>query len=209
MAERNVQRRLAAILAADIAEYTRRMEADTDGTVAAWHAARADVIDPGIAEFSGRIVKHTGDGFLAEFATVQDAVNCATAMQAGLADSPLEFRIGVNLGDIVDDGEDIHGEGVNIAARIEALADPGGISLSGAAYEQVRNRVDHRFEDIGEHQVKHVSAPVSVWRWAAEGAEPSVDVSEPIPGFDGRPAIAVLAFENMSGDPEQEYFADG
>jgi len=116
MADRRVQRRLATVLAADIAGYTRLMEADTDGTIAAWHAARGDVIDPGIARFRGRIVKHTGDGFLAEFPTAQDAVNCAIAVQKGLASSVLEFRIGINLGDIIDDGEDIHGEGINVAA---------------------------------------------------------------------------------------------
>ncbi len=112
------QRRLSAILAADVAGYTRLVEQDTDGTVAAWQAARTDVIDPAISKHSGRIVKHTGDGFLAEFPAVQDAVACAIAMQAGLADSRLDFRMGINLGDVVDDGEDIHGEGINIAARI-------------------------------------------------------------------------------------------
>ncbi|MEA3274631.1 MAG: adenylate/guanylate cyclase domain-containing protein, partial [Pseudomonadota bacterium] len=138
MADRVIQRRLAAILAADIAGYTRLMERDTDGTVAAWHAARSNVIDPGIAEYRGRIVKHTGDGFLAEFPTAQDAVRCAIALQEGLASSSLDFRMGVNLGDIIDDGEDIHGEGVNVAARLEGLADPGGICISGEAHALVR-----------------------------------------------------------------------
>ena len=166
MAVDGVTRRLAAILAADIAGYTRLMEEDTEGTVAAWHAARSQVLDPAIAQYSGRIVKHTGDGFLAEFPTAQDAVRCAIAMQEGLAANPLEFRMGVNLGDIIDDGEDIHGEGVNIAARLEGLSEPGGICVSGTVFDSVRNRIDAAFEDAGEQQVKHVSAPVRVYRIA-------------------------------------------
>jgi class 3 adenylate cyclase/predicted esterase len=163
MAE-EITRRLAAVLAADIAGYTRLMELDTDGTVAAWHAARADVIDPAIVQNSGRIVKHTGDGFLAEFPTAESAVNCAIVLQDGLAVSSLDFRIGVNLGDIIDDGEDIHGEGVNVAARLEGMADSGGICVSGMVYEAVRNRIDAGFEDLGEKTVKNVSAPVRVYR---------------------------------------------
>ncbi len=169
MAEKEISRRLVAILAADIAGYTRLMEQDTDGTVAAWHEARSEVIDPAIARFSGRIVKHTGDGFLAEYATAQDAVNCAIAMQNELAASPLEFRMGVNLGDVIDDGEDIHGEGVNLAARLEGLADPGSICLSGLVYEAVRNRIEAPFEDLGDKTVKHVSAPLRVWRIGRPG----------------------------------------
>ena len=159
MSEDHIQRRLAAILAADVAGYTRLMEQDTDGTVAAWRAARSDVIDPVIAEHSGRIVKHTGDGFLAEFPAAQDAVQCAIAMQEGLAANSLEFRMGINLGDIIDDGEDIHGEDVNIAARLEGLSEPGGIFISGMVFEAVRNRIDATFEDLGSQEVKHVSAP--------------------------------------------------
>ncbi|MCP4308340.1 MAG: adenylate/guanylate cyclase domain-containing protein, partial [bacterium] len=137
MVDQTVQRRLAAVLAADVAGYTRLMEQDTDGTVAAWQAARQEVIKPTVDNHSGKIVKLTGDGFLVEFSTVQDAVNCAIAMQRDLASSNLDFRIGVNLGDIVDDGEDIHGEGINVAARLEELADPGGICISGTAHEQI------------------------------------------------------------------------
>jgi adenylate cyclase len=192
------QKRLAAILAADVVGYTRLMEEDSDGTVAAWQVARTEIIDPSIARHNGRIVKHTGDGFLAEFSTVQAAVESAVAMQDGLASSSLEFRMGINLGDIIDDGEDIHGEGVNIAARIEALAEEGGISISGAAYEQVRNRLDCRFEDTGEHEVKHVSAPVRVYRIAAEREEATKIVSPEIPVAD-KPSIGGCSEFRVTG----------
>ena len=166
MGDRSVQRRLAAVLAADVAGYTRLMEQDTEGTVAAWQAARDEVIDPSIGEYSGRTVKLTGDGFLAEFPTVQDAVRCAISMQEKLAGSSLDFRMGINLGDIIDDGRDIHGEGVNVAARLEGLADPGGVCNSGSVYEQVRNRVDAAYVDLGEREVKHVSAAVRAYKVA-------------------------------------------
>jgi adenylate cyclase len=163
MSEGGESRRLSAVLMADIAGYTRLVERDTDGTVSAWKAARADIIDPTVAAFSGRIVKLTGDGFLAEFSTVQDAVACAIAMQKALFDSPLSFRMGVSLGDIVADGQDIHGEGVNIAARIEAFAPKGGICVSGVVHDQVRNRLDVDFKDLGDIPVKNVSQPVRVY----------------------------------------------
>ena len=158
------------------------MEQDTDGTVAAWQAARQDVIKPSVTDHSGKIVKLTGDGFLVEFSTVQDAVNCAIAMQRGLASSSLDFRMGVNLGDIVDDGEDIHVEGVNVAARLEGLADPGGILISGDVYNQVRNRVDAVFEDMGQQEVKNVSQPVRAFRVVLDGtAQALPPVRPPVP----------------------------
>jgi adenylate cyclase len=201
------QRRLSAILAADVVGYTRLIEHDTEGTVSAWKSARTTIIDPTVSKCSGRVVKLTGDGFLAEFLTVQDAVRCAIEMQERLQGRLLDFRMGINIGDVIDDGEDIHGEGVNIAARIEALAEPRGICVSAAVFEQVRNRVEQSFEDLGEHEVKHVSAPVRVYRVVLK--VPASNTSDIVRVRAEMPAIAVLSFDNMSGDPEQEYFSDG
>jgi len=207
MAQGNDNRRLVTILAADVAGYTKLVEQDTDGTVTAWKAARSDVIEPAIDSHAGRIVKLTGDGFLAEFPTVQDAVKSAVAMQKALTESPLDFRMGINLGDIIDDGQDIHGEGVNIAARIEALADKGGICITGLVHDSVRHRLDYEYEDMGEHEVKHVTAPVRVYaiRFAGDNALKTTVVMSGA----NKPTIAILPFLNMSGDPEQEYFSDG
>ena len=210
MDEQESSRRLSAVLIADIAGYTKLVEQDTEGTVSELKSVRASAINPEIARLNGRIVKHTGDGFLAEFQSVQDAVDCAIAMQAGLRTSSLKFRMAVNLGDVIDDGEDIYGEGVNIAARLEALADPGGISISGGVFDQVRNRVQANFEDLGEHEVKHVSAPVRVYKIEVSTSNTALSSKAPQTTMHAdKPSIAVLPFDNMSGDPEQEFFADG
>ncbi|MDP6622348.1 MAG: adenylate/guanylate cyclase domain-containing protein [Alphaproteobacteria bacterium] len=180
MSDGDVTRRLAAILAADVAGYTRMMEVDEAATLDAWWSARREIIDPGIAEHGGRIVKHTGDGFLAEFGTATEAVRCAAAMQTALAaanaERPqanrLDFRMGVNLGEIVVDQEDIYGEGVNLAARLESLAKPGGICISALVHEQVRNRLEFEYEYLGARRVKHVAEPVRHYRVILEGEAP-------------------------------------
>ncbi len=181
------------------------MEQDTDGTVAAWQAARQEVIKPVVADHSGKIVKLTGDGFLFEFSTVRDAVNCAIAMQRGLASSSLDFRMGVHLGDIVDDGEDIHGEGVNVAARLEGLADPGGVCISGDVYNQVRNRIEATFEDLGDQKVKNVSASVRVYRLSSSArpneAVPSFAVADQNIKFCKSPDGVQIAYATLGQGP--------
>ena len=206
-------RRLAAILAADVAGYSRLMGADEEGTLERLKALRSELFDPKFAEHRGRIVKTTGDGLLVEFASVVDAVRCAVEVQQAMserdtdvaADSRIELRIGINLGDVIVEGDDLYGDGVNIAARIEALADPGGVFVSNTVHDQVRDRLPFAFEDLGEQQVKNIARPVRVYRVRdAAGAK-----SPPALPLPDKPSIAVLPFANLSGDPEQEYFADG
>jgi adenylate cyclase len=215
VADKRVERRLAAILAADVAGYTGRMEADEVGTLRVLQAHRSELIEPAVAEHRGRIVKTTGDGFLVEFASVVDAVTCAVAIQRGMAmrnaDSPpgrrLDFRIGINLGDVMVDGNDVYGDGVNIAARLESLAEPGSVLLSAAVRDQVRNRVDVELSEIGERTLKNMARPVLVYRVELAGGD-----AAPTPAglsLPDKPSIAVLPFANLSGDSEQEYFADG
>jgi TolB-like protein/class 3 adenylate cyclase len=213
------KRRLAAVLAADVAGYSRLMGADEEGTHDRLQAHFRELVYPKIRGHRGRIVKNTGDGCLAEFASVVDAVRCAIEVQRGMADREPEvpeerqirFRIGINLGDIIAEGEDIFGDGVNIAARLEALAEPGGICVSRVVRDQVRDRLDYTFEDMGEQQVKNIARPVRVYRVRDRG----VPIEEPLPAspqplpLPDKPSVAVLPFTNMSGDPEQEYFADG
>jgi adenylate cyclase len=221
MAEERVERRLTAILAADVAGYSRLMGADEEGTLAALKMLRREVADPKIKEHRGRIVNTTGDGMLSEFASVVDAVRCAVDVQremaarnAGLpAERRIDFRIGVNLGDIIIDENDIFGDGVNIAARLEALAEPGGICVSRIVRDQVRDKLAIPFEDMGEQQVKNITRPVRAFRilpTERAGGRPSIlpETAAPRPPPD-RPSIAVLPFNNASGDPEQEYFVDG
>jgi adenylate cyclase len=213
------KRRLAAIVSADVVGYSRLMGADEQGTLAAMRAHRSELIDPKIAEHGGRIVKTMGDGLLLEFPSVVDATQCSIEVQQGTAernrdidnDWRIVFRVGINLGDIVVDGDDILGDGVNIAARLQEIAEPGGICLSDTAFQQVNGKVDAQFTDGGEVTLKNIAGPVRVLRWSPrDGVPVSIsDVSQPVPGFDGRPAIAVLAFENLSHDPEQEFLADG
>jgi len=216
-------RRLAAILAADVAGYSRLMGADEEGTHERLKSHLRGLVDPKIAEHRGRIVKNTGDGFLAEFASVVDAVRCAVEMQHGMIDREPEvpdercirFRIGINLGDVIVEEHDIFGDGVNVAARLEGLAEPGGICVSRVVRDQLRDRLDYAFEDMGEQSVKNIARPVRVYAWRREGStdvlitSASSATTSPSPAAAPRLSIVVLPFTNLSNDAEQQYFADG
>jgi len=211
-----IERRLAAILAADVAGYSRLMEADEEGTLASLKAIRRELGDPKIAEHRGRIVKTTGDGLLVEFASVVDAVRCAVEVQPAMGErnadiapaERIEFRIGIHQGDIIAEDGDIFGDGVNLAARLEGLAEPGGICVSDRVHADVAGKVDVGFADLGEQQVKNISRPVRVFR-AQLSAEKAA--APPTPGLTppDKPSLAVLPFQNMTGDADQEYFVDG
>jgi len=212
-------RRLAAILAADVAGYSRLIGADEAGTLGRLKAIRAELIDPAIAAHHGRLVKTTGDGLLVEFGSVVDGLHAAIEVQAGMAErnapvpqeQRIEFRIGLNVGDVVVEDSDIFGDGVNVAARLEGLAEPGGICVSARVQEDAAGKLDLAFEDVGERQLKNIARPVRVYRVrniapAAKTSTVAASRALPIPD---KPSIAVLPFQNLSGDAEQEYFVDG
>src|ERR1700746_3799280 len=209
-------RRLAAILAADVAGYSRLMGVDEEGTLERLKALRRELLDPKIAEHKGRIVKTTGDGLLVEFASVVGAVRCAVAVQQAMpeqntvvaADNRIELRIGINLGDVIVEDDDLYGDGVNIAARIEALADAGGVFVSNTVHDQVRDRLPFVFDDLGGHKVKNIPSPVRVYR-VRDATAAAKSPAAPVLPLPDKPSIAVLPFANMSGDPEQDYCAGG
>ncbi len=218
MAKERVQRRLAAILAADVVGYSRLMEQDETGTLARLGSLRSEVFDPRTRQFDGRIFKNTGDGALAEFGSAIDAVQCAVEIPRELAgrnanlpeDARTVIRIGISLGDVIVEGDDLYGNGVNVAARMEGLAEPGAICVSANVHEHIGNALDITFEDLGERTIKNIERPVRCYRIdpGSDGRAPARPAHAPR-SLPEKPSIAVLPFQNMSGEAEQEYFSDG
>src|SRR3546814_9016369 len=222
MANEHIQRRLAAILAADVVGYSRLMERDETSTLTGLKARWKEVLEPLVERHRGRVFKRMGDGVLVEFSSAVSAVECAAELQRAMiaangdlpVDQRIVLRVGVNLGDVMVDGSDLYGDGVNVAARIEGLAEPGGVAISDGVNEHLRGRVGIDFVDSGNRKVKNIERPVHIWTWtpdagaatAAEAVETVLAVQPPLPQ---KPSIAILPFDNMSGDPEQGYFADG
>ncbi|KFC64641.1 hypothetical protein FG93_05237 [Bosea sp. LC85] len=218
MVNESIRRRLAAILAADVVGYSRLMERDESNTHTLLMARWKEVLEPLVAHHQGRVFKRTGDGAFVEFGSAVNAVECAAALQQAMAaansglpdDRAIVLRVGVNLGDIMVEDSDLYGDGVNVAARLQTLASPGGVAISDSVHHHVHGRVGIAFVDSGQHEVKNIARPVHVWSWAPYGAgDGQSAVVEARPGLPEKPSIAVLPFDNMSGDPEQGYFADG
>ena len=216
MAEERSQRRLAAILAADVVGYSRLMEHDEAGTLAALKSRRREILQPAVSKHHGRIVKLMGDGVLVEFASAVNAVTCAMDLQEAMdvanrdipEDRRIVLRVGINLGDVIVEGSDLYGDGVNIAARLEALAEPGRVYVSQTVFNHVRGKVSLGFEDFGEQVLKNMAEPVRVYR-VTSTSSPTNPVASTKAALSSKVSIAVLAFTNMSGEPEQDYFSDG